>query len=358
MSRITRDNYELFFLDYADGNLDGTTIKEVIDFISKNPDLKPEFENIKTPYNLKNNTVIPFSKKESLKVKLPDFTGKIDLSNYGYFMAASVEGDLDKNKTQEFDDFCNKFPQLKSETLIFKKLRLNPDKSVHYYKKDTLYKEKHISFINKRLYYLISAAASIIIIISLLFMKGRNIEIISNKIAASVNIQNSSNIQTINIKEKPDPFAQEFIVTKSRKISDDTVNPVQTKNEVADNFKVIDQINAINSIYVNSLPNKIPVANPQLNLACLPPINNEKKIIKYNGIPNPFNLLRDKAIKPAVDNNKDDKVSYWEVLTAASKTINKISGDRLFEIDFTPDGELTELALKNDYIKISRSNKN
>ncbi|MBC8005772.1 MAG: hypothetical protein H7X84_09885, partial [Verrucomicrobia bacterium] len=48
-NKITRDNYEAFFLDYLEGNLEETLIDQFLDFLEKNPDLKEElhlFENI------------------------------------------------------------------------------------------------------------------------------------------------------------------------------------------------------------------------------------------------------------------------------------------------------------------------
>ena len=49
---ITRENYEIFFLDYAEGNLNPSQVKELYAFLKAHPDLKQEleaYENITLP---------------------------------------------------------------------------------------------------------------------------------------------------------------------------------------------------------------------------------------------------------------------------------------------------------------------
>ena len=45
---ITRDNYELFIVEYIDGCLNEQQIAELRAFLLKNPDIKAEFKNIST----------------------------------------------------------------------------------------------------------------------------------------------------------------------------------------------------------------------------------------------------------------------------------------------------------------------
>ena len=40
--KINRNNYEVFFMDYLDGNLDESVVNDFIEFLQKNPDLKEE----------------------------------------------------------------------------------------------------------------------------------------------------------------------------------------------------------------------------------------------------------------------------------------------------------------------------
>ena len=50
--KITRDNYESFFIDYIEGNLPENMIDQFLDFLNQNPDLKEElhlFEEVNLP---------------------------------------------------------------------------------------------------------------------------------------------------------------------------------------------------------------------------------------------------------------------------------------------------------------------
>jgi hypothetical protein len=42
--KITRENYEPYFLDYLEGNLDENLVDDFMEFLQQNPDLKNELE--------------------------------------------------------------------------------------------------------------------------------------------------------------------------------------------------------------------------------------------------------------------------------------------------------------------------
>ena len=42
MEKINRDNYQLFFVDYLDGQMDGDALQALSRFLIDNPDLKNE----------------------------------------------------------------------------------------------------------------------------------------------------------------------------------------------------------------------------------------------------------------------------------------------------------------------------
>ena len=46
--KINRDNYEAFFMDYLDGNLDESVVNDFIEFLQKNPDLKEELTSFES----------------------------------------------------------------------------------------------------------------------------------------------------------------------------------------------------------------------------------------------------------------------------------------------------------------------
>ena len=42
---LSRSNYEIYFLDYYEGNLTESQRRELMSFLEQNPDLKEEFDS-------------------------------------------------------------------------------------------------------------------------------------------------------------------------------------------------------------------------------------------------------------------------------------------------------------------------
>ena len=75
---INRENYESVFLDYYDGNLDQKSARDLMEFLSTNPDLRQEFEKqlLKMPATVQE--VFQLSRGEGLSVK--EIAVKMNLS--------------------------------------------------------------------------------------------------------------------------------------------------------------------------------------------------------------------------------------------------------------------------------------
>ena len=135
--KITRENYEPFFLDYLEGNLDEHLIDGFLEFLQQNPDLKNElrsFENIPLPED-----EIPFSGKEKL------YRQELDQpETFQYRAIASLEGDLSPDEEEEFNEYVASHPQAAQEYARFRMTKLQPDHSVTYAQKDKLYRQPAI----------------------------------------------------------------------------------------------------------------------------------------------------------------------------------------------------------------------
>lgn len=93
--KIDRSNYEIWFIDWLEGNLDTFQAERLNLFLNENPDLKEELNglNLATvePFNR------PFSRKELMK-KLPS---DITLNQFEYLCAAFLENDLTSDQKSE-----------------------------------------------------------------------------------------------------------------------------------------------------------------------------------------------------------------------------------------------------------------
>lgn len=130
--KITRDNYEVYFLDYLEGNLEENLVDDFIDFLRQNPDLKAELEMAGTvKVELEN---ISFRNKGKL------YKEKFDLeSEFNRAAVARLEGDLQKNEKAEFEKYLSTHPEKQKEAALFEKARLKTDESIVFKKKNKLY---------------------------------------------------------------------------------------------------------------------------------------------------------------------------------------------------------------------------
>lgn len=132
--KINRNNYEVYFIDYLEGNLDEKLVDDFLEFLQQNPDLKQElalFESV---------SVVPeeisFEKKELL------FKEKYDSENEFNRAAISIlEGDCSTSEKAEFEKYLLTHPQKDKEFQLFNKTKLLPDTSVIFSKKNKLYKK-------------------------------------------------------------------------------------------------------------------------------------------------------------------------------------------------------------------------
>jgi hypothetical protein len=155
--KITRENYEPFFLDYLEGNLNELLVNEFIEFLRQNPDLKEElrlFEAVTLP-----SETINFSGKEKLYRSPYDKNEIFDTHSVAF-----IEGDLSGEEVSSFLAYVETHPERKKELELFKETKLVPDESVTFRNKSKLYKQPAI---NPLLIWPVRIAAVLLISIAL-----------------------------------------------------------------------------------------------------------------------------------------------------------------------------------------------
>lgn len=135
---INRDNYEIYFLDFLEGNLDENSIDQFLDFLENNQDLKKElqlFEHVDLPIES-----IGFARKELLYR-----TPETNLTMLEERMTAYLESDLDESKKILFEAELSSNPALQKEYAIYTKTRLQPDARIVFHAKHQLYRKAGIT---------------------------------------------------------------------------------------------------------------------------------------------------------------------------------------------------------------------
>ncbi|HEX2968199.1 MAG TPA: hypothetical protein VHO46_03770 [Bacteroidales bacterium] len=156
--RISRENYEIWFIDWLDGKLVESEVEELNLFLYRNPDLKDEFADLNA-LNLKTGN-INFRQKEVLKKRISE----LPVGQFELLCAASAENDLSEEQQEELNSLVASDPEKRKTHQLFSELKLvAPD--VHFPDKRKLIKtttrQKIISIVLTGL----SAAAVITVIL-------------------------------------------------------------------------------------------------------------------------------------------------------------------------------------------------
>lgn len=136
--KITRDNYESFFIDYMEGNLPESSIDQFLDFLNQNPDLKEElhlFEEVNLPLES-----VVFQEKKHLYKSSADEKRRLENIAIAY-----LEGDWDADENKTVEAYLSSNPEFKREYDLFAKTQLRPDFRIKYPEKQKLYRKSGAS---------------------------------------------------------------------------------------------------------------------------------------------------------------------------------------------------------------------
>ena len=156
--RISRNNYELFFIDYLDGTLNDRQIVELEDFLRLNPDLREELEGMEKIGLSPENVIL--TDKDMLRKT--DTETALSGENFDDYCAAYIEGDLNAEKISALESYIEIHQEHKKDLELYRQTTLLPDSSIVYSNKNNLKKAIPSS---KRfyLYTVLSAAAAIVL---------------------------------------------------------------------------------------------------------------------------------------------------------------------------------------------------
>src|SRR5688500_12602385 len=129
---ISKNNYEIFFIDYYDGNLNADQTAALFLFLESYPELKEEFENF-SPIILEASD-IQFPDRDSMKKE------DENISDTGQLLVAELEGDITPAEQLLLDNIVAAQPAYKKDREIYKATISVPDYSIVYPDKRTLKK--------------------------------------------------------------------------------------------------------------------------------------------------------------------------------------------------------------------------
>lgn len=155
--KITRDNYEIYMIDYLEDNLSQDLASEMEKFLNANPDIRGEAEGLAS-ITTEDAPDLKFPEKDCLKniAKADDY----GIPHFDYLAIAKTEGDSTENEKSRLKELCEQNPDCADDLILYGKLKLQADKNIQYPAKDEL---KNVSVENlselDRADYLAAAAA-------------------------------------------------------------------------------------------------------------------------------------------------------------------------------------------------------
>jgi hypothetical protein len=135
---IDRNNYEEYFLLYADNELTDSEKVEVIMFLKQNKDLEEEFRMIHYSISKPDASVKLADKSFLLRKNEESF---INEKNYEEVFVLYHDNELTENEKLETEEFLFHHAQLKNEFDLIGLARLTPEDAVIFPKKKQLYKK-------------------------------------------------------------------------------------------------------------------------------------------------------------------------------------------------------------------------
>ena len=356
--KIDRDNYEIFFLDYFDGNLPKDLIEDLFIFLDQNFDLKEEFEQMSVISI--NPDKISFPNKNSLKKT----ESKINNSNYNEYLAASIEGDLNNEELIELNQFINQNPQYKKEFEIIGKTKLVDDDEIIFENKNSL---KHRTIqLHRNIYSYVAVAASVIIVFGIFILthksevskseyaklnhtnlKTRNIS--TNKLVAKTSIKTTvNNNQKIETKNKD--LKKEITTIENAQLKNHSevavINKIQSKEiKIIENAMTTEQENpSFFNTFVNSpTTNNYEIAKNNIQ---------ENKNIISKLIVSSSNFINKVSNKSKKENLKE---GLWNLAFLGLRGYNKVLNRNIdMEKRYNDDGTLASVSIITSDFRYSK----
>ena len=184
--KITRENYQLWFVDWLDNNLSPSATKEMNTFIDQNPDLLEEFSDIPSCRLTAHDVLF---NKESIK-RSP---GQVPIPQFELICAAYCENDLDEEQIAEMNEMIGNDRSRAIVPLIYSRIKLTAPEIV-YKGKSGLKKHR----ISAKFLSIAAAALSAAAVLALIFLIG-------------VPVQDKESISTIGLDTQgQNPVISEF----------------------------------------------------------------------------------------------------------------------------------------------------
>jgi len=345
---INLNNYEIYFIDYFDGNLTAEEVGELMRFVENNPDLKQEFEDFE---NLSLDVEkIVFDEKVSLKKTEIIACGSINEENYEDSFIAYFEGDYNEDQKAEVKKFVALNASLRKELELFGKLSLHAEE-VLYENKASLKKRIGITAWH---YSAMAVAASITLLLSVFWFLNnennvpqRSLQQISMLPVMDVRMPTSVDFS---VDERPLVSLPKMTVTEIPSVPekvDSSEFQLTAMNSQGNNVTVTGEIDCIKLLKYSSDTDLLLASASTKEKGLLAKIfnNNVNKLARTvvpEGPPKPFS-------------NSSDP-TFVKLLAGSVDVFNTITGSDVGQLKvYDKDGNLKNYKIETDLLTLNKT---
>lgn len=174
--KINRNNYETFFLLYADNELTTEEKKYVDDFVTQHPDLKEELDMLM-------QTILPiepsacFPEKESL-FRTTDTESLVNITNYEEWFVRYADYELSNEEKSATEMFVYKHPECQADFELIQRTRLTPDMNIRFTDKKSLYRheQKETKPVLISMWFRYAVAAAVLVAAGIFWLQNKETE--------------------------------------------------------------------------------------------------------------------------------------------------------------------------------------
>jgi hypothetical protein len=366
--KFTRENFELFVIDYLEGKLTDHENKLFIQFLDENPDIKYEIEEIRKiqlePVNIK------FNNKNNLKKN----TGSSKFDNeFEDLCIALLEGDLESDDKLKFESWLSENPDKLIEFELFRKSRLRPDINIIFNPKSKL---KRLTLVQRRIRLISAISAAAVIILVIIFTVNK--DYFSNDLITEKT--------TTNVKAQPDTEVSGDANVNDYQYADNQLNEMELSTrskKVEQGNKHVDSgiknTNVTAGKYIGQPDELFKSAKEQIEIQ---PVSSLFATVENKSIPGLYNIRKsesesamkydsyqtlaqyasNKILNSLISGNDSvtqTKITFWDLASSGFKELNQITdGGYALDTETDRNGKIRRISVETPLIGFSIPIKN
>ena len=346
---INRQNYEEYFLMYADDELSIHQRMEVEWFVQQNPDLAAELELLHQARLVPDDKIV-FGHKEDL-LKIPE--DHINLTNYEEYFISFIDNELNEDERVDVEKFILQHPQLQAEFALLKQTVSEPEPVV-FENKEILYryeKEERKPVVMK--WWRIAAAAVLLFGIATVWFKLPKhhqppvaVAETPKKDAIKADDQRKASVKP----QQTQKDTLQAIASSDNKLKEKkNPQPVKTINETVDKKEVIAENKPAKQPVINE-----PLQKKETSVTNAPPsVENKEPLIAKNNNDRKDPVISPDVVKTVIPADNNNTTSMATNTNATNTQTTNISPALYKELDTEEDD-----ARRTVYVASIQLNKN